>query len=137
MQLLVLQLAAAYGLGEHPDVSITGTVDPPPAGSDGTTAVLPFAEDIDVQVVVVNTGNEALGPLTVSLRLVAADGSDPVTETANVARIEAQQAATVDFPDLVVRPGVLYELVADAELDGDVSPGDNAWRMIFLMNRDA
>ncbi len=135
-QLLTLQLQSTYRLGEHVDVSVTASTTPAPAGTDGTTPVLPFAQTIGAQVVVANVGNEPTPPITVTLTLVPSADGEAVTLQQSLASLDAAQAGTVEFGDIAVVPGVLYELTATAATDGDVNPDDNAWKMVFIMNEN-
>jgi len=131
---IAAQLGTTRQLDQKIDVTVTGSTSPEPAGTDGTTPVLPFADAVTVRIVVANVGNEAVGPLTVTMALRTATGGAPVTDEQAVSSLEPEQAATVEFPDLAVTPGTLYELTAGVDVEGDANPDDNQWKMVFVMN---
>jgi len=134
---ITLRLGAAYGLGRHPDLSVTVSTDPMPVGDQGGTPVLPFTDTLTVRAVVVNGGNVAAMGAVVTAEIIPATGKeDRESRRETVDRLEPGDARTVAFEGLKVRPGVVYELVVTVSVEGDLRRDDDRARMVFLMNEN-
>lgn len=98
--------------------------------------VIPATDDaIDVTVVVTNKGNTVSEPATVTILLVAIDGTEPREVTESVPAIEPGASTSVIFPDFEVFPSWNYVMdvtLAPGGPDGDVA--DNTQRIAFRIN---
>ena len=131
-------LATIYRLGSQHNISITALTDPQPIGERNSLPIVPDSENFVVQAVVANEGNEVEEQVSVTLRLITADGSaPPVRITQTVATLEPGEAKTCIFDGLELVGGGLYELVINAATAGDEALDDNAWRMLFYRNEAA
>jgi hypothetical protein len=104
--------------------------------STNNEQVVTVTESLTVRVVVRNDGNTGSEPIEVLLTLTAEDGTT-VDQTRSVESVDAAAQTTVEFPDLVVVPGWLYELrirlpIAEAEEESH----DNLRTITFRVNEE-
>jgi len=131
------RLTNTYQLGAQRNISITAVTDPAPIGERNNVPIVPDSEQFVVQAVVANEGNETEEMISVTLDLIPTDADlQPVTITQTVAALEPGEAKTCIFDGLVLHGGALYELVITASTPNDISPDDNAWRMVFYRNEN-
>ena len=89
-----------------------------------------------VQVVILNAGNTASEPVEVTLSMVGIDDSR-IEETVEVAALDAAGQTTVEFVDLVVSPGLTYQLLISLPLvAGEEASDDNRVQWDFLVNEE-
>jgi hypothetical protein len=129
------RLRIIRGLAESHDISVTASIEPTPVSSSGTFPVVPFANSVDVQVVVGNEGNLPEESILVTLTLSAAGRSGEgasLSETIDI--LEPGQATTADFTSISVEPGGLYELVVATDVVEDADPENNQFSTVFFVN---
>ena len=136
-QQLALRLAAAYNLAPRIDVGVVGMTDPDPIGDRGGIPVVPFSEEILLNAVVSNLGNEAADTVEVVLDLFSVDTEERLSERALVDGLEAGASTTVSFDDLAIEPGGLYQATVSVTIDGDNDPDNNVWSMTFVWNAES
>jgi hypothetical protein len=91
---------------------------------------------LTVQVVIFNAGNTASEPVELTLSVVGTDDS-ALAETAEVGAIAAGGQTTVEFADLVVSPGLAYQMVISLPLMvGEEATDDNRVQWDFLVNEE-
>jgi hypothetical protein len=123
--------------GRH-DISVTARTVPAPLGEQNGRPVVPDAESYTVLAVVTNEGNlpeEAIS-VTMELGLSAGDAS-PIMREQLILLLEPGQATTIEFADLDLEPGELYNLQIAASITQDADPLNNRFELIFFRNQDA
>ncbi len=128
------RLRSTIELEENLDVSVRATTDPQPLGTENGVRVVPDSETFSVQVVVTNEGNVLSELITVGLELFAAGSDDPQQRSEIIATLDPGAATTVNFADLILEPGVAYELRVAADVADDDVPDNNTWELIFIRN---
>jgi hypothetical protein len=136
---LAVRLRSVFRLVSEHDISVVGHLDPEPvAFRDDDIPVIPFSDSFSVQAVIANDGNEPENDITVRFTITPADGgSDVTTAEQLIATLAPQQATTIVFDGIVLRPGGLYEVVVTADLGEDGDLENNMWRMVFYRNEDS
>ncbi len=139
----ILSLSQAYvgaarsvnsEIGLRPGLRISSIVSNPLWRVNPTEqAVMPATESATFSVLITNVGNVSSEPTTVQLTL--AGDTEPVVLEEEVSVLEPGKQTAVIFADLEVRPGGIYEVVADlpdAILDTNLD--DNMLTVTFTVN---
>jgi len=93
-------------------------------------AVVPSTELVDFWVVVTNAGNVASDPERIDLTVGGA--SEPVVLTERVPVLEPGEQTSIQFLEIQVVPGGIYEVVASlTELTNDTNFEDNTVSVMF------
>ncbi len=121
-------------LALRPGLAVSQIVSEPMWEIDPTDqAVVPATESIVFSVVVSNIGNVASDPATLVLTLTG--GPNQIRLEAPISTLRPKQQVTIDFESLSVRPGEVYEVVANLVLTGDdFNTTDNQLRVQFTIN---
>ena len=117
---------ALYGnrpfyVGSIPEIRF----DPAPTGDREGRLVIPFSTTLNIEVSVVNRGNEPEADIPVRLRLLGLEGDLVFDDAQVIDALEPGAAASLLFPDLPVQPGEFYEVVLFADLGRPRSPGSS------------
>ncbi len=122
--------------GRH-DVSITARTDPMPLGEQNGRPVVPSAESYSVLAVITNEGNLREEGISVTLSLELSSGTDPaVTREQLVLSLDPGQATTIEFSDLTLLPGELYDLQVTVSITEDADPFNNTFNLSFFRNQE-
>jgi hypothetical protein len=134
-ELVTSRLAAVESLLADHDIAI-GDVrfDPAPTGDREGRAVIPFSPTLDLEVSVVNRGNEPESDIPVRMRLVGLTGDIVDEDSQVIAELAPGAAANLKFVDLQVEPGEFYEVVLFADLETDEDPTSNEYSESFYRN---
>ena len=98
-------------------------------------AVLPATEQVSFSVVITNVGNVASEPER--LDLTVGGPSDPVALTDTVPALEPGEQTAVQFVDIPVVEGGVYEVAASLpDLTNDIDLEDNTLSVMFAVNED-
>ncbi|MFQ5523761.1 MAG: hypothetical protein ACE5F5_09315 [Acidimicrobiia bacterium] len=121
-------------LALRPGLAVSQIVSEPMWEIDPTDqAVVPATESIVFSVVVSNIGNVVSDPATLVLTLTG--GPEQIRLEAPIVTLRPKQQMTVDFESLAVKPGEVYEVVANLVLTGDdFNVEDNQLRVQFTIN---
>ena len=132
------RLRATLKLGERHDISITARTVPDPLGTrDDGTPVVPTSDTFAVLAVITNQGNLSEEGIEVTMVLAAGvSPEDRVTQQQLVLSLAAGQATTVEFSDLTLIPGALYDLRITASIAEDADPFNNVFELAFYRNQD-
>lgn len=131
------RLRATRKLGGRHDVSVTARTVPEPLGSTNGRPVVPSSDTFAVLAVVTNEGNLIEEGIAVTLQLALSSGEgDPVQREQLILSLEAGQATTVEFADLDLIPGQLYDLQITASITQDADPLNNVFELVFFRNQD-
>lgn len=123
--------------GRH-DISVTARTDPEPLGQQNGRPVVPTSETFAVLAVVTNEGNLPEQGISVTLQLGPVSGEvDAIVREELILSLDAGQATTVEFADLELLPGQLYDLQIAASITQDADPLNNVFELIFIRNQDA
>jgi hypothetical protein len=120
---------------EDHDIALTATTQPEPLGEQAGVPVIPLSDTFSVVVVVTNQGNSPEEGIEVTLTLTsAAEGAEPFEEQQLIAAISPGQARTVEFLDLDVLAGELYDLHIVAAIQEDSDLENNEFSLLFVRN---
>lgn len=122
--------------GRH-DVSVTARTDPMPLGVQNGRPVVPSADSYSVLAVITNEGNlrEEGIPVTMTLEL-SSGAEEGVTRQQLVLSLDPGQATTIEFTDLQLTAGALYDLQVTASITQDADPFNNTFNLSFFRNQD-
>lgn len=133
--LVVLRLAAIASLVADHDIAVADVrFDPEPTGDREGRAVIPFSASLDIEVSVVNRGNEPEVDIPVRLRLVGRLGDIIHEDSQAIGSLVPGAAANLFFTDLPVQPGEFYEVILFADLDTDEDQESNVYSESFYRN---
>lgn len=133
--LVVRRLAALESLAPGHDIAIADVrFDPAPTGDREGRAVIPFSSTLNVEVSIVNRGNEPESDIPVRMRLVGLAGDIIDEEVQVIPTLEPGAAVNLLFADLPVQPGEFYEIVLFADLATDEDPTSNEYSESFYRN---
>ncbi|MDH3730295.1 MAG: hypothetical protein OES13_04090 [Acidimicrobiia bacterium] len=136
--LVVLRLAAVASLAADHDIAVADVrFDPEPTGDREGRAVIPFSATLNLEVSVVNRGNEPESDIPVRLRLVGRLGDIIYEDSQTIGSLLPGAAANLLFSDLPVQPGEFYELIIAADLDNDEDQESNVVSRSFYRNDSA
>jgi hypothetical protein len=134
-ELLVERLAAVESLVADHDIALADVrFDPEPTGDREGRLVIPFSTVLNLEVSVVNRGNEPETDIPVRLRLVGLDTDITHDDSQQIDALEPGAAVNLLFVDLPVQPGEFYEIVLVADLETDEDPSSNAYSEAFYRN---
>lgn len=120
------------------DVSVTARTDPMPLGEQNGRPVVPSSETYAVLAVITNEGNLPEEGISVTLSLEIASGTEaPVTREQLVLSLDPGQATTIEFSDLQLLPGELYDLQVTASITQDADPFNNTFNLSFFRNQES
>jgi len=123
--------------GRH-DISVTARTVPAPLGEQNGRPVVPDAETYSVLAVVTNEGNLPEERIFVTMELGLSAGDDsPIMREQLILLLEPGQATTIEFADLELQPGALYNLQLAASITQDADPLNNRFELVFFRNQDA
>ena len=123
--------------GRH-DISVTARTVPAPLGEQNGRPVVPDAESYAVLAVVTNEGNLPEEGISVTMELGLSAGDDsPIMREQLILLLEPGQATTVEFADLELQPGELYNLQIAASIIQDADPLNYRFELVFFRNQDA
>ena len=131
------RLRATLKLGERHDVSVTARTVPDPLGTRNDRPVVPTSDTFTVLAVVTNRGNLTEEGIEVTMNL--ATGSSPETQITReqlVLSLAPGEATTVEFSDMTLIPGALYDLRVTASIAEDADPSNNVFELAFYRNQD-
>ncbi len=132
------RLRNTRNLDSRHDISVTARTVPAPLGEQNGRPVVPAAESYTVLAVVTNEGNLPEESISVTMELGLSAGDDsPVRREQLVLLLEAGQATTIEFADLQLEPGELYNLQIAASITQDADPLNNTFELVFYRNQDA
>lgn len=133
--LLVQRLAAVESLVADHDIALADVrFDPEPTGDREGRLVIPFSTVLNLEVSVVNRGNEPESDIPVRLRLVGLDADITHDDMQLIESLEPGVAVNLLFLDLPVQPGEFYEIVLFADLESDEDPSSNEYSEAFYRN---
>ncbi len=133
--LVVSRLASIASLVADHDIAVADVrFDPEPTGDREGRAVIPFSTSLDIEVSVVNRGNEPEIDIPVRLRLVGRLGDIIHQDAQAIGSLEPGAAANLLFTDLPVQPGEFYEVILFADLDIDEDQESNVYSESFYRN---
>ena len=133
-------LRGVVRLGEARDLSVTAVTDPEPVAfrADDGVPVVPFTQSFTVNAVVANVGNETEQVIRVTMQLTDAGGAGSgVIRRQVIDVLEPGGARTLEFENLELQPGGLYEVVITVDLDEDADVTNNQWSLVFVRDDDA
>ena len=64
-------------------------------------------------------------------------GEDPLTREQLVLSLDPGQATTIEFSDLTLVPGELYDLQVTASITQDADPFNNTFTLSFYRNQES
>ncbi len=134
---LVLRIQAAYSLAPHRDVSVSGLMNPEPVGDRGGIPVVPFAESVAINAVIVNEGNEDEAAVAIDLEVLNVETNAVVTRSEVVDGLSAGASTTVLFENLDIKPDGLYQAKLTVTISDDIEPGNNVWKLVFIWNAES
>jgi hypothetical protein len=133
--LVTSRLAAVESLVADHDIALADVrFDPAPTGDREGRAVIPFSATLDLEVSVVNRGNEPESDIPVRMRLVGLAGDIVDEESQTIPSLAPGAAVNLLFADLRVEPGEFYEVVLFADLATDQDPTSNEYSESFYRN---
>lgn len=122
--------------GRH-DVSVTARTDPMPLGVQNGRPVVPSADSYSVLAVITNEGNLREEGISVTMTLELSSGAEEgVTRQQLVLSLDPGQATTIEFTDLQLTAGALYDLQVTASITQDADPFNNTFNLSFFRNQD-
>ncbi|NND04191.1 MAG: hypothetical protein HKN91_15535 [Acidimicrobiia bacterium] len=122
--------------GRH-DVSVTARTDPMPLGEQNGRPVVPSSETYSVLAVITNEGNLREEGISVTMSIQIASGAESaVTREQLVLSLDPGQATTIEFSDLQLVPGELYDLQVTASITQDADPFNNTFNLSFYRNQE-
>lgn len=131
------RLRATVKLGGRHDISVTARTIPEPLGTKNDRPVVPTSDNFSVVAVVTNEGNLAEEGIAVKMVLDAgSDAESLITRDQLVLSLAAGEATTVEFTDLTLIPGALYDLRITASIAEDADPLNNVFELAFYRNQD-
>lgn len=137
-EVIATRLRATRRLGGRHDISVTAVTVPEPLGSSNGRPVVPSSETFAVLAVVKNEGNLTEEGIVVTLNLELTSGdTETLSREQLVLVLDAGEATTVEFSDLVLVPGGLYDLQITASITQDAEPLNNVFELVFIRNQDA
>ena len=109
--------------------------DPSPLGEQDGLPVIPLGQGLDVVVAITNEGNVEVEGTLVRLVLVSSDG-DRYEDDRLVGTLVSGEVTSLQFADLPVAAGTIYELTARIEgVDDD--PLDDTSTFVFVMDDES
>lgn len=136
-EIIARRLRATLRFGERHDISVTARTVPDPLGTRNDRPVVPTSDTFAVLAVVTNQGNLPEDGIAVTLVLSAGPSPDDrVTREQLVLSLAAGEATTVEFSDLTLIPGALYDLRITASIAEDADPLNNVFQLAFYRNQD-
>lgn len=137
-EIIASRLRSTLKLGGRHDISVTARTDPAPLGEQRGRPVVPASETFAVLAVVTNEGNLLEESISVTMELGPSSGnSEPVTREQLILSLEAGQATTIEFGELTLEPGELYDLQITASITNDADPLNNVFELVFFRNLEA
>jgi len=134
-ELVVQRLSVLEELAPDHDIAIADVrFDPTPTGDREGRSVIPFSPTLNIEVSVVNRGNEPESNIPVRLRLVGLDIDITYDDSQLIDFLEPGAAANLRFLDLPVQPGEFYEVVLSADLASDEDQTSNEYSDSFYRN---
>jgi hypothetical protein len=131
------RLRATRRLGGRHDISVTATTVPQPLGSSNGLPVVPSSETFAVLAVVTNDGNLTEEGISVTLELALSSGDgEPISREQLILVLDAGEATTIEFADIDLVPGGLYDLQIAASIAQDAEPLNNVFELRFIRNQD-
>ncbi|MGI9609438.1 MAG: hypothetical protein ACR2NL_03995 [Acidimicrobiia bacterium] len=125
-------------LGGRHDISVTARTDPMPLGQQNGRPVVPSSDTYAVLAVITNEGNLREEGISVTMSLELSSGSEAaVTREQLVLSLDPGQATTIEFSDLQLVPGELYDLQVTASITQDADPFNNTFNLSFFRNQDS
>lgn len=132
---VVRRLLLSEVLGTFQDLAVSDvSLDPGPTGEEGGVPVVPFSEQLDATVTIANRGNVLVEGATVRVEVFSTEGDFAFFED-TVDTLEPGQLTSLLFPDLPVRPGLLYQLTVLLP-DGDDDRTNDQLPIVFRRNED-
>ncbi len=137
-EVIANRLRATRRLGGRHDISVTAVTVPEPLGTSNGRPVVPSSESFAVLAVVTNEGNLTEEGIVVTLELKLASGTaETVSREQLILTLPAGEATTIEFSDLELEPGGLYDLQITASITQDEAPLNNFFELVFIRNQDA
>jgi len=132
------RLRATRALEGRHDISVTARTVPEPLGEQNGRPVVPAADSYSVLAVVTNEGNLREEGISVTMELALSSGEGtPLAREQLILTLEPGQATTVEFSDLELTSGALYDLQIVASITQDADPLNNMFELVFFRNQDA
>ena len=109
---LASRLREAEVLAGRRDIAILNVVTSPAplGGEDFDVERLPFTETVEIQVVVLNSGNQPEEGLSIALVVQNVDSQDAVQESRTIELLDSGAQEAVSFADIPVQAGQLYRV---------------------------
>ena len=130
------RLRVTLKLGERHDISVTARTVPAPLGTRNDRPVVPTSDTFEVVAVITNMGNLAEEGIEVTMVLGAGSADTRITRQQLVLNLDPGEATTVEFTDLTLVPGALYDLRITASIAEDADPLNNVFQLAFYRNQD-
>ena len=108
-------------------------LDPGPVGEEMGIPVVPVSDRLNADVTIANHGTVDFAGGVVLLELVSQDGTKYEDQKV-ISTLEPGGLTSVQYTDLPVQPGKLYEIIATIQVEDD-NPSDNTFSFTFI--RDA
>ena len=124
------------GLTQRTDLAVSSvTLDPRVLSETETGAgIVPFTEQLIVNVTVTNQGNEPVGEIPVQVLLASDRSGTGTSEAVTVDRLEPAEATSLEFL-FDVLPIVNYEIVVNVgPAPGEFDTDNNLFRLPFIVN---
>jgi hypothetical protein len=131
------RLRATLKFGERHDISVTARTIPDALGTRNDRPVVPTSETFAVVAVVTNQGNLTEEGIEVTMVLGAGSSDETrITREQLILSLDPGEATTVEFSDIVLIPGALYDLRITASIAEDADPLNNVFELAFYRNQD-
>jgi hypothetical protein len=134
---LTLRIQGAYNLAPRHDVTVIGSIDPPPVGERGGIPLVPFSDSVTVSAIVSNLGNEDESAVSVVLDVLNVDTGEESSFPQQAEALVAGASTTVAFTDLGIAPGGLYQVTLSVRIPDDVDTSNDTWTMTFIWNGES
>jgi len=124
------------GLTQRTDLAVSSvTLDPRVLSETETGAgIVPFTEQLIVNVTVTNQGNEPIGEIPVQVLLASDRSGTGTSESVTVERLQPTEATSLEFL-FDVLPIVNYEIVVNVgPAPGEFDTENNLFRLPFIVN---
>jgi hypothetical protein len=131
---LARRVALIPGLAAVENLAVVDVrLDPGPAGEEVGIPVIPVSDRLNADVTIANHGTVASVGSVVLLELVSQDGTKYEDQQV-IGALEPGELTSVQYTDLPVQPGKLYEIIATIQVEDD-DPSDDTMSFTFI--RDA
>jgi hypothetical protein len=110
-------------------------LDPGPAGEEMGIPVVPVSDRLNADVTIANHGTVESAGGVVLLELVSQDGTKYEDQQV-IGALQPGELTSVQYTDLPVQPGKLYEIIATIEVEDD-NPSDDTFSFTFIRDTES